>query len=127
MKVLALVFLATIFSCTVKSQSKKVFNSTEVDVIPEFNGGENQMKFFISKNLKWPSPDFGYSGYAVVSAIVNETGTLDSITIKKSLCSFCDEEAKRVVSIMPKWIPARNNHKNVKCEIEIPIHFEIKE
>lgn len=127
MKVFAFLLFASFFSCALNSQSGNVYNMTDVDVIPKFEGGESGMKLFIDRNLKWPSSDFGYSGYVVVSAIVNESGILDSITIKKSLCPFCDEEAMRVVSLMPIWKPALKRDKIVSCKIEIPIHFGIKE
>ena len=126
MKIKTLILIITFYSCVFNPQSKIIYEINEVDMPPQFYGGETKMELFIKENLKWPSEDFGYSGNVIINAKVNEDGQLDSIRIKKSLCSFCDNEAKRVVSIMPDWKPAIKNNKIVKCRIDIPIRFEMK-
>ncbi|MBK7230810.1 MAG: energy transducer TonB [Saprospiraceae bacterium] len=121
-----LVLLTSVKSCIVLSQSDKVYKSYEVDTTPEFIGGDEAEEKFIRRNLKWPSEDFGYSGYVVIHAFVNIDGRLKDVKLVKKLCPFCDKEAIRVVSLMPKWIPATKRGKKVNCEVEIPIHFKLE-
>ena len=124
MKTVLLVIILSI-SCNAKSQKNIVYKMDEVDIKPHYVGGEYEMNHFIQTHLKWPSNDFGYSGYVMVSANVKIDGTLDSVLVSKKLCSFCDDEAKRVVGLMPKWSPAIKESKPVTCKIEIPIYFKL--
>ncbi|MEY4289079.1 MAG: Gram-negative bacterial TonB protein C-terminal, partial [Bacteroidota bacterium] len=39
-------------------------------------------------------------------------------------CPACDKEALRVISRMPKWKPASNAGRDVRCYVRIPIRFE---
>jgi len=112
-------------SCKVNSHRDKIFLLEQVDQAPTFVGGEQSKKEFIRANLKWPSVDFGGSGVVVLTAGINKEGEINFIDVKKSLCSFCDEEAIRVVSKMPRWNPGIKNNKVVNCKVDIPIEFKI--
>jgi len=37
----------------------------------------------------------------------------------------CDEEAVRVVNLMPKWIPGKQNGKTVRVLFNMPIYFRL--
>ena len=37
----------------------------------------------------------------------------------------CDEEAKRLISEMPDWVPGRNNGKEVKVSMKMPVNFKL--
>ncbi|HOH84956.1 MAG TPA: energy transducer TonB [Bacteroidales bacterium] len=39
--------------------------------------------------------------------------------------SGCDEEALRVISSMPVWKPGRQNGKEVRVQLNMPIHFKL--
>ena len=41
-------------------------------------------------------------------------------------CGECDDEAMRVVAIMPRWKPARLNGKLVKTYFNIPFSFKVQ-
>jgi protein TonB len=38
----------------------------------------------------------------------------------------CDKEAQRVVKLMPKWSPGKQNGKSVKVRYILPIFFKLQ-
>ena len=94
-----------------------------------FPGGMQKMWEFVRNNLKYPavSRNNGSQGRVILRFKVLEDGRIDNITIIKSLGdSFLDDEAIRVVSLMPNWIPARQNGMNVFSLFTLPINFTLQ-
>jgi protein TonB len=46
--------------------------------------------------------------------------------VVKSLDPVLDKEALRIVSIMPKWIPAKMNGKAIRTTYTVPVNFRLK-
>jgi len=44
----------------------------------------------------------------------------------KSIGAGCDEEAMRVLKIMPGWIPGKQNGNSVITRINIPVVFKLR-
>jgi len=92
---------------------------------PSFPYGEDSLQRFIHNNLKWTDNQFSGKGYVVISFIVDRKGNILNPIVSKSLVKALDREELRVVKLMPKWIPARKNNKNVSSKLALPIKFEI--
>jgi TonB family protein len=69
----------------------------------------------------------GIEGRVVVKFIVTEDGSVTDITISKGVSKEIDEEALRVMRMMPKWKPGRQNGKPVKVYFTLPIQFKLDE
>jgi TonB family protein len=82
---------------------------------------------FIGKNGIWPSQD-DCAGHVHVRVIINEQGELSDFVILRGLdgCRGFNEEALRLVGIMPNWKPAKINGKPVKAYTVIPISFMLR-
>ncbi len=94
----------------------------------EFPGGINKMYDFIRQNLKYPqvSRDNGSQGKVILKFEVLKDGRIDNITILKSSGdAFLDQEAVRVVNLMPKWKPAMQNGRNVATWFMLPLNFSL--
>ena len=94
-----------------------------------FPGGIKKMYEFLSDNLKYPavSRNNGSQGTAVLRFVVCKDGRLDQIMVLKSSGdAFLDNEAVRIVSSMPKWIPARQGGRNVSCWYNLPVKFSLQ-
>jgi protein TonB len=100
-----------------------VISCSAQDVPAKFEGGREKLDDFIKENMEWPFQRIEYRGKVYVKCTINEDGEIISPKIEKGLCEKCDEEALRLVRIMPNWLPARNNGKNVSSEVIIPIDF----
>jgi len=96
-----------------------------VEEIPEFPGGEEARTKFLKKNIIYPEREKSYDiqGQVVVGFVVEKDGTFTNINIIKSVSPGIDEEAIRVVKIMPPWNPGKQNGNIVRCQMSIPIRF----
>lgn len=132
-KVATLAFL--LFCCTMISVSQNCINQDaklnkevqQQNVRPQFPGGNKELAVFLSKNIKYPesAKQNKISGKVVVMFQVDVDGTISNVSIAQSLTPECDKEAKRVVSLMPKWTPALQNGKPIRSFYQIPIVFKL--
>ena len=89
---------------------------------------------FINTHIKYPelARKNGTEGVAVIRFVVDTDGSLlfsDDIdkTILRNPGDGCGAEALRVVKMMPKWIPGKQNGKVVKVQFTMPIKFKLAE
>ncbi len=97
-----------------------------VEDMPEFPGGPEALKDFITNEVKYPADakNAGISGRVYITFVIDEEGSVASSKIVRgSGYSILDEEALRVVNSMPKWKPGRINGENVKVSYTVPINF----
>jgi len=96
--------------------------------MPDYNGGTEAMTRFISKNLRYPveARRKGIEGSVYISFVISVTGKVTEIKVIRSLNDECDQEAIRVVSLMPDWKPAMENYRiPVPVQMLLPIKFVI--
>ena len=98
-----------------------------VEQMPTFPGGEAELMKFIRDNLKYPviAQENGIQGRVILRFVVSKTGTIDNVTVLRSLDPTCDKEAIRVVKSMPKWIPGKQNGNNVPVYFTLPVVFKL--
>lgn len=100
---------------------------TVVEQQPEFEGGMNAMYTFIQKNMKYPTSArrMGIDGKVFVQFVVSKDGSISEVKAIRGISADCDKEAERVVSMMPKWKPGKQNGKAVNVRYVIPIQFKL--
>jgi protein TonB len=102
---------------------------TFVDEVAVFPGGTNEMMLFLSRNIKYPQRalEEGIQGRVVIRFIVDKKGYIQNVKIVKGVpnCQECDDEALRVVKMMPKWKPAKNDGKIVNSYFNLPITYKL--
>jgi protein TonB len=100
---------------------------TEVEIMPQFKGGYVELVRFIYTNLAYPSIALTkrIQGKIWCSFIVNTDGTVSDVRIEQSISFFLEEEALRVLKIMPDWEPGRMGGKPVQVKIYLPIVFKL--
>ena len=109
------------FSDTLSGEPPVMF----AEEMPEFPGGPDSLNAFLTRNIQWP---IGYgcaTGTVLVEFIVEKDGTITHPTISVSLVPEFDKEALRLVSLMPKWKPARAQGVPVRCYYKIPVTFRM--
>ena len=104
----------------------KIF--TIVDEMPVFPGGDEKLYEFLYKNIKYPpaAREYGVHGKVAISFIVDRTGKISNVKIAKGIGSGCDEEALRVISMMPGWVPGKQNGRPVSVMYYLPVDFTLK-
>lgn len=98
---------------------------TITEEMPEFPGGENGLRLFLARTIKYPlkAAEAGIMGKPLVSFIIREDGRIVNSAIVQSAHPLLDAEALRVVQSMPRWKPGRIKGKAVKVKFTIPINF----
>lgn len=97
-----------------------------VEQQPLFPGGNNALLQFIEDNLRNPDPEACVQGRVVVSFIIEKDGSVTNPKVERSLDPLFDQEALRVVGLMPKWMPAKYYGKGHRVKYTLPIHFKVK-
>lgn len=100
----------------------------EPETLASYPGGQSALATFISENIKYPedAKKNNIKGTVYVSFVVDADGSITDITVKQGIGHGCDEEAVRVVKMMPKWNPATQNSKAVRCHYMLPIKFILR-
>ncbi len=100
---------------------------TIVEQQPEFEGGNGAMFKFIQKNMKYPATArrMGIEGSVFVSFVVDTEGKISEVTTVKGISADCDKEAIRVIQMMPRWKPGKQNGRPVKVRFVLPIKFQL--
>jgi protein TonB len=127
-----------------KEQPTQIFEV--VEQMPRFPGcedikGDNNDKLqcanqkmltYISSQVKYPNEarNDGIQGTVVVSFIVDENGNLTNLEFVKKIGGGCDEETMRVFEEMAKlpqkWTAGKQDGKNVKVRMRLPLRFTLK-
>ncbi|MBC7485181.1 MAG: energy transducer TonB [Cytophagaceae bacterium] len=99
---------------------------------PEYPGGSVAMRQFIYEHLQYPkyALDNKIEGRVVLAFTVDTDGSLIDIRILKSVDKSVNEEAIRIVKLMPKWKPGKDyfGEKSLsKYKIDIIFNLPIKE
>lgn len=99
-----------------------------VDNMPEFPGGMKALMDFVSNNTQYPieARKKGMQGRVAVQFIVDEDGNIIEPNIVRSVESSLDEEALRIIKMLPKWKPGTLHGKAVKVKYTVPVAFKLK-
>lgn len=104
---------------------------TVVDVMPEFKGGIDSLRQFLTRNLKYPEWEHEnkIQGTVVVRLVIDKNGKVKNPSIIKSVqvTKNFNAEVLRIVSEMPDWIPAKNAKENVDAYFTLPVRFSLSE
>ena len=101
-----------------------------VETMPEFPGGQQALMKFLTENLQYPAnaKEKGIQGRVVCQFVVEKNGTPSNIEVVSSSGEpSLDNEAVRVISIMPKWKPGKQRAKPVPVTFVLPIRFKLAE
>jgi protein TonB len=100
---------------------------TYVEEMPSYPGGTEELLTFINKNIEYPeiARRAGVEGRVLLGFVVERDGTITNINILKGIGAGCDEEAVRVLGLVGKWIPGRQNGKAVRVNIVMPFVFRL--
>ena len=96
-----------------------------IEQMPQFPGGKTALSNFIEENIKYPRSNA--QGRVVVHFVVTSKGKVERAEVIRSLTTECDKEAIRVISMLPNFIPGKQNGENVAVWYTLPITFKIKD
>ena len=98
-----------------------------VDEMPVFPGGDVALLKYISNNMQYPenARDNNIEGKVIIRFCVTPDGTINQITVLKSVDSELDAEAVRVVKKLPTFKPGKKAGLPVPVWYMVPITFKM--
>lgn len=102
---------------------------TTVEIMPSFPGGEAALFKFLQKNIHYPhmAAENDIEGRVAIQFVVDWEGNITGIkVISNRIGAGLEEEAMRVVKLMPKWNPGRQNGQAVNVQFNLPVGFHLQ-
>jgi len=101
---------------------------SNVEQKPEFPGGDEAFLKFIADNLHYPdsAKAKGIQGRVFVTFVVEFDGSISNVNILRGIGGGCDEEAVRVMKMMPAWVPGMQRGEPVRVQYNLPIKFTLE-
>ena len=98
-----------------------------VEDLPQYPGGAVEFMKWLTKNLQYPklAQSRKTQGKVIAHFYVEKDGSITGLKIAQSLSRECDQEALRVLGMMPKWQPGVQNGKPCRTKVSIPIVFKL--
>jgi TonB family protein len=97
------------------------------DQLPEFPGGVEKLLEFLIENIKYPEEaiEREIEGRVICRFVVGKDGIVRDIEVLKGVDPLLDDEAVRVIRLMPKWEPGMMKLKGefVNVRYTLPVVF----
>ncbi|MGZ3905092.1 MAG: energy transducer TonB, partial [Bacteroidia bacterium] len=103
-------------------------NNGAIEIAPDVLPSMPDWPKILRENLTYPNEArmAGISGKVVINFIIDEEGKIIQTKILKHVAGGCDEEALRVIKLMPKWNPGKMGGKPVKVSFNQVINFQMQ-
>jgi TonB family protein len=100
---------------------------TVADKMPEFPDGEKALFGFMNQTVNYPAEAIKKKeqGKVTVQFVVGRTGKVENAKVLKGVSPSLDNEALRVVGLLPDWNPGEINGAKVPVYQIIPVVFRI--
>ena len=98
-----------------------------VEDMPEFPGGEQALRNFIGSNIKYPdyAVKKNLQGTVFITFVVKSDGTVGNAKVVRGVDASLDQEALRVVNLLPVWKPGKQKGQAVNVAYTIPVQFKL--
>ena len=93
----------------------------------QFPGGQEKLNQYLAENINYPSTERHWNGTIWIMFIIEKDGSIGKVEILSGGPQAFDDEAIRLITNMPKWIPAKKDGVAVADVIDLPIRFYIQE
>lgn len=102
-----------------------------VEQMPQYPGGDRALMDFVKENLKIPEDGvkYGVNGIVSVRFVVDKDGSIKAPGAIRNIYngkagSIYVKEVIRIVRMMPKWVPGRQNGMAVPVYFTLPVRFK---
>lgn len=106
---------------------KAGFGVSVVQIQPEFPGGPDSLQSFLKQNLRYPdSAKFKrIQGRVYIGFLVDKKGKIREEKILSGVNELLDNEALRVLKLMPQWKPGTAGGSATSVQYILPVDFII--
>jgi protein TonB len=101
---------------------------TQAEKMPEYAGGEAAMFAFLDKNqrIRPAANGCGIIGTVTLRFVVTKTGALTNIEILKTTHQRFNNEALRLIKLIPSFIPGEEKGAKVDVYYTLPISIRLQ-
>jgi TonB family protein len=95
---------------------------------PQFSGGLEEFSKFIADKLIYPevAKNKNEEGDVIVQFTIDKDGKIINPVIIRKDKEYFNQEAIRVITLSPPWIPAQLDGKKIDIRITMPVRFRLK-
>lgn len=96
------------------------------DIMPEYPGGTEALRRFLSRNLRNPDEELtaAQAIRVVVRFVVDKDGTISQVIFKENGGAKFEQEVARVLKKMPRWKPGVFKGKPASVYFTLPVVFQ---
>ena len=94
-----------------------------VEQMPEYPGGMSALQKYLSEKIAGSPMKGKAGGRVMVGFTVAETEKIKDVRVLQSDEASLNQEAERIVSEMPDWIPGKQRGRPVPVKYTVPIRF----
>jgi len=107
------------------NQEASIYAPGSLDTPPQHTGGQKKLLRFLTRTLRYPASaaEQGVEGKVFVYFVVEANGVLSNFKVLRGIGAGCDEEALRVVRLLPPWQAGILNGVEVRSSYVLPITF----
>jgi periplasmic protein TonB len=93
--------------------------------MPQFPGGQTAFRSYLMKNFEFPEAALGadVTGPVQIGFVVTKKGAIRGAQVVKGQHPALDQEALRLITAMPAWIPGEQHGEAVNVFFSMPIRF----
>jgi protein TonB len=97
------------------------------DVRPHFMGGDAALASYMSKNMHYPdgARQQKVTGKVYIRFVLSTTGRITDASVVRGPGGGLNEEALRLVWLMPPWQPGYQRGQAVRVVCTMPIEFQL--
>ncbi len=94
---------------------------------PQFPDGDAALIGFINANTQYPAQAIldSVQGKVIVQLLIEKTGKIDSVKVLRSVREDLDQEAVRVVKMLPDFSPAIQDGEPYESWYTVPVAFKL--
>lgn len=100
---------------------------TVVENMPEFPGGMKNLKEYLTTAIRYPedAKEKGIEGRVSCRFTIQKDGSITDVEVIRGVDPSLDQEAVRMLEVMPMWKPGRQRGRNVAVSYTVPVSFRL--
>jgi protein TonB len=97
------------------------------EVLPRFTGGDAALASYMAKNMRYPdgARQQKTTGKVYIRFVLSQTGRITDASVVRGPGNGLNEEALRLVWLMPPWQPGFQHGQAVRVVCTMPIEFQL--
>ena len=96
-------------------------------VLPQFPGGQKALMKWLVNNIRYPEEalESNIQGVVILRFTIMTDGSIANVEISQHVHPSLDNEAVRLMKLMPKWIPGTKNGEPANVKFTVPVTFRL--